>query len=73
MEQYISLTVSFYTKTNDKNSESAHVCVTYIHLSIEHIHYRNRCILKIKNIFSSMGYRKSIILGTRVRFTKDKR
>ena len=31
--------------------------VTYIHLSIKHIHYTTRSILKIQNIFSSIRYR----------------
>ena len=33
--------------------------IVYVsHLSIKHIHYTNRCILKIKNVFSSMQYRR---------------
>ena len=54
MEQYISLTIVFYTKINDKNGERPHIYV--LHLSIKHIPYTRRCILKIKNIFSSMRY-----------------
>ena len=30
------------------------LCLTHIHISIKHIHYTNRCIVKIKNIFSSI-------------------
>ena len=61
MEQDISLTTNFYTKINDKNSELAHVYVS--HRSIKRLHYTNRCILKIKNMFSSMRYREVYNFG----------
>ena len=63
-EQYISLNIVSYTKINDKNSERPHV--DSLHRYIKHIHCTNRCILKIKSIFSSMRYGGAIVLGTPV-------
>ena len=40
--------------------------VTYIHLSIKHIHYTTRSILKIQKNFLRSGTEGSIILGAPV-------
>ena len=56
---------------DDKSELTKDGGIVYVsHRSIKHLHDTNRCILKIKNRFSSMQYRESIILGTPILICK---
>ena len=63
MEQYISMIIIFCMKINDKDSEQSYVYVSHISIYLSNIHYTNRSILKIQNIFSSIRYREVYNFG----------